>query len=65
MIKDSGLLFKSLIIAIFFKKGKAVLEAIKDLKRTKHINSFIHRKNKLHLKYLEMEVFLKNHIVPG
>lgn len=36
-----------------------MLEAILGLERTKRNISFIHHKNKLHLRYLEMDVFLK------
>lgn len=47
---------KSLIIAL---KGKAVLEAIKDLKELNITFPSYITKKKLHLKHLEMEVFLK------
>lgn len=50
------MVFQSLIIAL---EGKAGLEAIQGLKeRSITFPSYI-TKNKLHLKYLEMDVFLK------
>lgn len=56
MTKGYELLFKSLIIAL---KGKSCVRGNQRSERTKHNISFIHHKNKLHLKYLEMEAFLK------